>query len=51
MRTTPKYKGCCISPNGGHPEGVFFTPWPPAAALSAVGGVIAQLRSYRARNP
>jgi hypothetical protein len=24
------------------PRGRFFTPWPPAAALSAVGGIIAQ---------
>jgi hypothetical protein len=24
-------------------RGRFFTPWPPAAALSAVGGVIAQV--------
>jgi hypothetical protein len=23
-------------------RGRFFTPWPPAAALSAVGGIIAQ---------
>jgi hypothetical protein len=23
-------------------RGRFFTPWPPAAALSAVGGIVAQ---------
>jgi hypothetical protein len=42
MRTPPKYEGKCVSPNGGHSEGVFFNPWPPAAALSAVGGIIVQ---------
>jgi hypothetical protein len=24
MRTTAKYEGYCISPDGGHPEGVFL---------------------------
>jgi hypothetical protein len=24
MHTTPKYEGKCLSPNGGHSEGVFL---------------------------
>jgi hypothetical protein len=51
MRTAPKYEGKCASPNGGHSEDDFFTPWPPAAALSAVGGVIAHPLIQGAKTP
>jgi hypothetical protein len=51
MRTTPKYEGYCILPNGGHLEGVFFLlrGRQPLRFRRLVG--LLRSRSYRARNP
>jgi hypothetical protein len=49
MHTTPKYEGKCISPNGGHSEGVFLLRGRQPLRFRRLVGL---LRSrYRARNP
>jgi hypothetical protein len=50
MRTTPKYEGYCISPNGGHPEGVFLLRGCQPLRFWRLVGLL-RSRSYRARNP
>ena len=50
MRTTPKYEGYCILPNGGHSEGVFLLRGRQPLRFRRLVGLL-RSRSYRARNP
>jgi hypothetical protein len=47
MRTTPKNEGYCISPNGGHPEGVFLLRGRQPLCFRWLVGLL-RSRSYRA---
>jgi hypothetical protein len=49
MQATPKYEGKCISPNGGHSEGVFLLCGRQPLRFRRLVGLM-RSRSYRARS-